>query len=41
MKITFAKLINKIETVYILGIFLCEYRNYGGTRGLVVTIIGE
>ena len=41
MKITFAKLINKIETVYILGIYFCEYRNFGGARKLVVTIIGE
>jgi hypothetical protein len=39
--IQFAKLIKKIETVYILGTFLCEYRNYGGARKLVVTIIGE
>ncbi len=23
------------------GIYLCEYRNYGGSRRLVVTIIGE
>ena len=23
------------------GIYLCEYRNYGGARKLVVTIIGE
>jgi secondary thiamine-phosphate synthase enzyme len=23
------------------GIYLCEYRNYGGARRLVVTIIGE
>ena len=23
------------------GIYLCEYRNYGGSRQLVVTIIGE
>ena len=23
------------------GIYFCEYRNYGGTRKLVVTIIGE
>lgn len=23
------------------GIYLCEYRNYGGPRDLVVTIIGE
>lgn len=23
------------------GIYLCEYRNYGGARNLVVTIIGE
>jgi len=24
-----------------LSIYFCEYRNYGGTRRLVVTIIGE
>jgi len=24
-----------------LGIYFCEYRNYGGARKLVVTIIGE
>ena len=24
-----------------LGIYFCEYRNYGGSRELVVTIIGE
>lgn len=41
MIILFAKLIKNIETVYILGTFLCEYRNYGGSRELVVTIIGE
>jgi thiamine phosphate synthase YjbQ (UPF0047 family) len=23
------------------GIYLCEYRNFGGARKLVVTIIGE
>ena len=23
------------------GIYFCEYRNYGGSRELVVTIIGE
>ena len=23
------------------GIYLCEYRNYGGSRKLVVTVIGE
>ena len=23
------------------GLYLCEYRNYGGARKLVVTIIGE
>ena len=23
------------------GIYFCEYRNYGGARNLVVTIIGE
>jgi secondary thiamine-phosphate synthase enzyme len=23
------------------GIYFCEYRNYGGTRKLVLTIIGE
>jgi len=23
------------------GIYLCEYRNYGGTKKLVATIIGE
>lgn len=23
------------------GIYLCEYRNYGGARNLIVTIIGE
>ena len=23
------------------GIYFCEYRNYGGARDLVVTIIGE
>ncbi len=23
------------------GIYFCEYRNYGGARKLVVTIIGE
>ena len=23
------------------GIYFCEYRNYGGARRLVVTIIGE
>ena len=23
------------------GIYFCEYRNYGGSRRLVVTIIGE
>ena len=23
------------------GIYFCEYRNYGGTRELVITIIGE
>jgi secondary thiamine-phosphate synthase enzyme len=23
------------------GIYFCEYRNYGGTRKLVITIIGE
>jgi thiamine phosphate synthase YjbQ (UPF0047 family) len=23
------------------GIYFCEYRNYGGARKLVVTIVGE
>ena len=23
------------------GIYFCEYRNYGGSRELVVTVIGE